>query len=193
MSDPKDVRKEIAPGIVSYSGVISPKLCEGFIKRHEDEKLKLQEIVQKDQQRGIGNYRECTTVFVNQLPKWNHEKNLLIEAVRPYIIDYNNRFAIALGISDTGFEFVRYAPGQVCNPHRDGGENQASVFGSMSLFMNTIEGGELVFPEQEIEVKPEAGTALFFPASYAYPHFTKPSKQDRYVIVTFFRYQKGRL
>jgi hypothetical protein len=193
MSEPKDVRKEIGPGIISYSGVLNENQCDAMIKRHNSEKLKIQEVPIHDGNRGVGNYRECTTVFVNQLPKWKFEKDLLIEAIRPYILDYNSRFAISKGISDTGFEFVKYTAGQVCKMHRDGGANQLAFFGSLILFLNTLNDGELCFPEQKVEVKPEAGTALFFPASYIYPHFTKPSKQDRYVIVTFFRYQKGRL
>jgi hypothetical protein len=63
----------------------------------------------------------------------------------------------------------------------------------MSLALNNCEGGELVFPEQKLAIPMEAGSAFFFPSTYSYPHFTNPAKGPRYVVITFFRYEKGRL
>lgn len=186
------VRQELGSGIVVYPNVIDDKLCKNLMKRFDRERLKIPELPNRDRQRGLGNYRECTTVFVNQLPKWQTEKDFLIEAIRPYVLNWNDRFKISLGIKDSGFELVRYEVGQICHTHCDGGMDQMSTFGSMVMFLNKVEGGELIFPEQKITIAPEAGKAAFFPASFAFPHFTNPALQPRYALVTFFRYDKGR-
>lgn len=193
MNTPKDVRRELAPGIIAYSGVLDRKTCDALIAKHEAEKTKLTEVPIYGEKKGYGYTRDCTTVFVNQISQWKHEKDLLIEAVRPYIVDYNARYSIAKGIYDTGFEFVKYDAGKICNLHVDINENRLSVFASMSLCLNDTDGGELVFPEHKLTIPMEAGAAFFFPASFAYPHYTNPAKGPRYVVITFFRYQKGRL
>ena len=48
-------------------------------------------------------------------------------------------------------------------------------------------GGELYFPEYELEIKPKAKTLITFPATDDYLHGTRKvvSGSDRFVIATF--------
>tara|TARA_Y100001938_G_C8101612_1_gene442258 strand:- start:5565 stop:6164 length:600 start_codon:yes stop_codon:yes gene_type:complete len=51
------------------------------------------------------------------------------------------------------------------------------------LYLNTVEkGGELCFVRQGVEVKPNEGTAVIFPAGWTHAHHTKPTNSTRYVF-----------
>ena len=48
-------------------------------------------------------------------------------------------------------------------------------------------GGETDFPGQGVTVKPEAGKLVFFPATWNYPHCSKPTiSNDKYIMVGWF-------
>tara|TARA_R100000664_G_scaffold23194_1_gene32792 strand:+ start:91 stop:657 length:567 start_codon:yes stop_codon:yes gene_type:complete len=49
---------------------------------------------------------------------------------------------------------------------------------------NVSEGGELVFPEHGLEIKPEVGKLVIFPSGWTHSHHTMPVKSDetRYVF-----------
>ena len=46
------------------------------------------------------------------------------------------------------------------------------------------EGGELVFPQQDLEIKPERGKLVIFPSGWTHDHHTMPVLSDevRYVF-----------
>lgn len=96
------------------------------------------------------------------------------------------------GMSDTGYEFHRYYPGDVCAEHADSEivAGQPNLrYASAVLHLNTLdEGGELVFPAQNKQVKTQAGKVVVFPPYGMYSHYTTPSTQARDVIVTWFTY-----
>ena len=54
----------------------------------------------------------------------------------------------------------------------------------MCYLSNVSEGGELVFPEHGLEVKPEMGKLVIFPSGWTHSHHTMPVKSDetRYVF-----------
>jgi hypothetical protein len=60
---------------------------------------------------------------------------------------------------------------------------------SVVYFLNDdFEGGELVFPELDLTVKPEAGTMICFPATHQYLHGVNPViSGHRYTMVTWMR------
>jgi predicted 2-oxoglutarate/Fe(II)-dependent dioxygenase YbiX len=62
---------------------------------------------------------------------------------------------------------------------------------SIVYFLNDdFAGGELVFPEIKLVVKPEAGTLVCFPSDHNYIHGVNPVKSGhRYTIVTWMRVQ----
>ena len=104
---------------------------------------------------------------------------------------------------DSGYEFHRYSPGDICNVHGDGetpdfnrveqGEQSLIRFLSVVLHLNTpTNGGELVFPELNKTIKTEAGKIVLFPPYNFVQHYTNPSTDSRDVIVTWFVYDKIR-
>jgi prolyl 4-hydroxylase len=60
---------------------------------------------------------------------------------------------------------------------------------SVVYFLNDgFTGGELVFPEIDLVVKPEAGTLVCFPSDHHYIHGVNPViSGQRYTIVTWMR------
>ena len=66
---------------------------------------------------------------------------------------------------------------------------------SFTLFLsspNDYEGGEVCFRDEH-KVEREAYSIHVFPSNHLYQHEVKPvTKGDRYSVITWFSYQKGR-
>lgn len=105
-----------------------------------------------------------------------------------------NRFKPQFSSGDSGYEYHLYRPGEVCHYHIDGevqGRNEQSTllrYATVILFLTTNVDGHLVFPTQNVEVQPEAGKMVAFPPYGFYGHYTKPSTEDREIIMTWFVY-----
>ena len=93
---------------------------------------------------------------------------------------------------------VRWLPGQLQMPHADKelheGENAGKPndfpyydIGSLFYLNDDYEGGELYFPKQNLEFKPKAGSAYFFPGDLHYIHGVKEIKSGvRYTCPRFW-------
>jgi predicted 2-oxoglutarate/Fe(II)-dependent dioxygenase YbiX len=107
------------------------------------------------------------------------------------------RYKPAVGNSGSSdFEYHLYQAGDICRCHSDSEiiitpERPSSLlrYASVVLHLNTmVEGGELVFPDQNQKIKTEAGKVVIFPPYGFYQHYTTPSNEDREVLVTWFVY-----
>ena len=60
---------------------------------------------------------------------------------------------------------------------------------TLVVFLNEdFEAGDLIFPDQNVAIKPKQGAIAVFPASYMYPHTTTPTcGRARYVLLPFYR------
>jgi hypothetical protein len=88
-----------------------------------------------------------------------------------------------------GYNILRYKPGQAYHGvHADWGwPNLTHRHVTFSMFLNTIsDGGELVFPEQGLEVKPVEGRAVILPAGWTHAHRSLPARTDRYIFNIFY-------
>lgn len=93
---------------------------------------------------------------------------------------------------------VRWLPGQLQMPHADkelhtgpdaGKPNDFPWYDLAGLFYlnDDYEGGELYFPNQNIQFKPKAGAAYFFPGDMNYIHgVTKIESGIRYTVPFFW-------
>ena len=102
---------------------------------------------------------------------------------------YRNAFNIHVTRNE-GYSLLKYGRGAEYRGHVDHHEDNGRVF-SIVAFMNDVEdGGELVFPFQEIEIKPRAGTVIAFPSNFPFYHYAKPtgenSEEVKYSMVTWF-------
>jgi predicted 2-oxoglutarate/Fe(II)-dependent dioxygenase YbiX len=92
---------------------------------------------------------------------------------------------------------VRWLPGQYQLPHADkelhegdneGLPNDFPYYDIAGLFYlnDDYEGGELYFPQHDIEFKPKAGAAYFFPGDKNYLHGVKEIKSGIRYVIPFF-------
>ena len=54
------------------------------------------------------------------------------------------------------------------------GEVKLGHFSILCYLNQNFDGGEVVFPSQDMTLKPETGTMLIFPNSFLFPHFVAP-------------------
>ena len=95
-------------------------------------------------------------------------------------------------LTSTGLRLQHYARQHgYYRRHHDGAPWDPDPINSRVLgvviYLNTVEhGGGTDFPEQECEIKAEAGRVAIFPANWTHPHAGKvPISCDKWIISTF--------
>ena len=80
----------------------------------------------------------------------------------------------------------RYQEGGHYSTHADSSDGKRILSGV--IYLNSdYEGGEIYFPNQNIELKPEAGMLLLFPSNFLFIHGSKPiTKGNKYICVSWF-------
>jgi predicted 2-oxoglutarate/Fe(II)-dependent dioxygenase YbiX len=127
---------------------------------------------------------------VDELLPVHNELQKIYQNIKLYVREfYKPSYS---GMSDTGYEYHIYNPGDICKMHSDS-ELIAGVdelrYASVVLHLNTVDdGGELVFPAQDKTVKTRAGKLVIFPPYGMFSHYTTPSSQQREVIVSWLTY-----
>ena len=147
-----------------------------------------------------GTYRDGRSVFITQLAdQYTELKEIddILHGVFSGVQDslIGRRYKPQHGSGDSGYEYHRYGPGDVCHPHSDGEVASGLLrYASVVIHLNTIEnGGELVFPNQNKSVKTEEGKVVIFPPYGMFEHYSTPADVAREVIVTWFVYDKVRV
>lgn len=103
-----------------------------------------------------------------------------VESVRgqlaPALAAYRERFPLVPAEVDTGLRFLRYTLGGRYRTHVDAGSaSTLSRVVSVVVFLNDdFDGGELVFPQQQLRVSPQLGRVVLFPSSFLFPHEVTP-------------------
>jgi predicted 2-oxoglutarate/Fe(II)-dependent dioxygenase YbiX len=91
----------------------------------------------------------------------------------------------------TGFQLLRYKPGQHFNIHVDNiaghttwGQRQLSIV----LYLNEdYIGGEIDFPRQKRRIKAKAGDVVLFPSHFTHPHASLDVQAGvKYAVVTWY-------
>lgn len=92
---------------------------------------------------------------------------------------------------------VKWENGDNQRPHADG-ENETNDhpyywrnFGCVLYLNDNYSGGEIYFPNQNIEIKPKPNTLVFFPGTMEYLHGVNPITNGiRYTLTSFWTYNK---
>lgn len=146
------------------------------------------------------SYKEGTTTQISSTKELKCLDDFLYTNVfgSPKLLEYvNRRYLPQYPTGDSGYEFHRYAPGDICHVHTDGevpmkGQQTQCLlrFASVVLHLNTpSDGAELIFPSLSKTVKTEAGKIVIFPPYGFVPHYVSPSSDVRDVIITWFVYK----
>ena len=89
---------------------------------------------------------------------------------------------------DTGYELLRYKPGQFYREHTDDFPGIPRIVSCSLMLNDDYEGGEFAFFNGTVRYVPKKGSALMFPSCFLYPHEIMPvTKGTRHSIVTWFR------
>jgi hypothetical protein len=74
-----------------------------------------------------------------------------------------------------------------------GNDESLRLFIVLIYLNDDFTNGELLFPFQNVTIKPEAGMMAIFPTSFMYPHMTNPAVgNDRYVLrLSYFLNKKA--
>jgi predicted 2-oxoglutarate/Fe(II)-dependent dioxygenase YbiX len=88
--------------------------------------------------------------------------------------DYSKYYSINIG-SLMPLSISKYSTGKSMGPHVDDYNNGDDPNISVVLYLNdNYEGGEINFPNQDITIKPEAGSIVIFPSVEPYYHQSLP-------------------
>lgn len=93
---------------------------------------------------------------------------------------------------------VKWECGDLQHPHADGElENELQHpyywrdFGCVLYLNDNYEGGEIYFPNQNVQLKPKPNTLVFFPGTLEYLHGVYPITNGiRYTLTSFWTYNK---
>jgi len=140
--------------------------------------------------------RDGNTVNITKIPELKVLDNKLHQIfIKVQINIIKNRYKPQYQSADAGYEYHLYNSNDICHYHTDGelqnpNEDKTLLrYASVILHLNTVyEGGELVFPNQNVKIKTEEGKLVIFPPYGMYGHYTTPSNEPREVIVTWFVY-----
>lgn len=139
------------------------------------------------------HYRNCFTYFLGEMHSSCHPQDPIRRltssldlGINSAVQKYTQRYGVH-SVESRQWSMIRYERGNMFNNHYDDSPIFPRTF-SISLFLNDdFTGGELVFPEFDLTIKPVAGQAVFFPSNYPYLHRVNPVKTGiRYSAVKWF-------
>jgi len=117
---------------------------------------------------------------------------LIFDAVSQAVAEYRKTAPLLQIAYDEGYKVLKYEVGQEFPPHID--QNQLPMMFtrclSIVLYLNDdFVGGETVFGDIGVTIKPQTGHALVFPSNFAYPHCSTPITQGtKYSLVTWLHH-----
>jgi hypothetical protein len=183
---------------------ISRELCKDIIKRYESQEDKYDGVTAAGLNKEIKDTKDYI-IFANN-KSWNKIYNFLNKELTNNINnylkilnnqeDYNNnnqnspyKFKIfdKNPLLNKSFMVQKYLKGKGRYIYHDDFsidyENKKYRAITFLWYLNDVEeGGETVF-SGEYKIKPKAGTLVFFPASWCYPHTGKmPLSDDKYIL-----------
>lgn len=191
---------ELAPGIVSFEGVMDdPKQfindIEGLV---EINNLIWNQAQQSDGYEGAEKKVEklARNCYVISLPKFDlmgEDKNgrpdylvhaLLNDTLNPVLELYKNMYNARHWNNNEGWQILKYGKDNYFVNHYDDAKQYPRTM-SMSFYLNDdYEGGEIEFSRFDLQIKPKANQAIFFPSNYVYNHTVHPvTSGTRYAVV----------
>ena len=133
-------------------------------------------------------------IYSNQFPNLElHYTTYLNDLKEKIKLDFN----ITEEIYPDYLGLVRWKNGDMQHPHADGEINGETHpyhwrnFGCVYYLNDDYDGGEIYFPNQNIELKPKPNTLVFFPGTLEFLHGVKPITNGvRYTLTSFWTYDK---
>ena len=182
--------------------VVKSNIETGFVETFKTESLDFSNIIKKAEDKGWENalvtggnlIKELrdSSIQYNKVSDFSDEHKDLLNFFANSLNIYLGLHPIAndfpaFSVSET-FNILKYEKGQgYHSTHTDyfphGPTNLRHLTG-ICFMSDVAEGGELVFPQQDLEIKPERGKLVIFPSGWTHAHHTMPVLSDevRYVF-----------
>ena len=118
----------------------------------------------------------------NYVPEVN---DLIIKIQRRVMKHIENFYKVK--VEDPGATVVRWFPGNSQTPHADNSVYTHMNIGSVIYLNDNYEGGELYFPQHNLDIKPVARNGYVFPGDEFYMHGVREVKSGiRYTLPIFW-------
>lgn len=109
---------------------------------------------------------------------------MLISAIRIASRHYSRSNSIEL-FRQSPLSISKYSEGKFMGPHTD--EMTGAHLSGVLYLNDEYSGGELSFPNQNLSIKPEAGSMIIFPSISPYIHDPQPAYgAERYICPVFW-------
>ncbi|WP_127714881.1 2OG-Fe(II) oxygenase [Halobacteriovorax sp. HLS] len=165
---------------MSYSAVVEWK---DFLSREQCQRI----LDKRRKYSTVNNRLTDYLVYSDELSSnldWAEEFELLEQRIKPSLKEYSDRFLGQLpleSISISHIGFLNDEFGEFTELHYDWElvkvKNRDIIIKPFVIlvYLTAVEeGGELLFPVQNVKVSPELGKAVIFPCNFSYPHTSMP-------------------
>lgn len=133
------------------------------------------------------NDYKCQQVTISTHPQLRSYDQRLFEIFSEVLRAYNAEWSTPAN-SDSGYTLLRYRTGDECTLHYDYAPYDIRICTAVLYLNDDYEGGELVFPKQQVSLHPKRGDLVVMPASYLYPHRVAPvTRGERLCVRCFYR------
>lgn len=155
------------------------------------------------------NFSKETTLWGERTPHnvwagrviYNHSFDNLQEINEQFLHSIYKKIKLDYNILDEIYPdylgLVKWEIGDFQHPHADGEEvDRPHIyhwrnFGCVYYLNDDYEGGEIYFPNQNIELKPKPNTLVFFPGTLEFLHGVNPITNGiRYTLTSFWTFDK---
>lgn len=163
-----------------YKKAIPPDLCKALISKFDSDKR-----TQKDPQ---PDYSTRTFLYASDKKDWNELLKKVEKIGNGIVAKYFDYLGSPIDEwSNDGFVIAKYKKGDTCILHEDGQAEESPLrYATLLFYLNTVDGGETVFPMQNQKVSPVEGSAVMFPCMLTHPHEAlSPKNGNRYILQTW--------
>jgi len=194
-------KKELAPGILVYSGIIDNTLS---LINDIEKSVHMQEIswkkayVTSDKEIELNTNTRDTEIIripylMNQELNNSNKNFLFLNTLSKIFFDafdkYENHYKGYHGISTTSHEsfgLLKYSVGQKFTNHIDDHKDYIRRISTVYYMNDDYSGGEINFPRFGISYKPKKDELLIFPSNFVYNHsVSEVTEGTRYSVVSW--------
>jgi hypothetical protein len=140
-------------------------------------------------------------IFTKKYSSLYSSEDAIVDAVWNGWRQYNKKYGVTSRtfpeIFAEGWKFQRSSTGggfHTWHYEQGSGESNRARFGVWMIYLNTVEtGGKTEFKFQDLQVKPEAGTLVIWPATYTHLHRAAPDLVgDKYIATGWFNFPSNK-
>jgi hypothetical protein len=159
----------------------------------------------------IFNEVESKKLWDSQIPYWNdriydltnyidHAQNIqgyktVVKTIKKVKSQVCDSFGISNSIVCDSARLIKWSYGESQEPHYDNRPSDRAPWRAYSsiLYLNSVDGGEIYFPELGLQYSAQAGQLIMFPSSKGYVHGVKPLVSPlRKTIAMFWTFDRAK-